>query len=75
MQASCLAPSASAMVWVTAFNDIEGLRRVAFTPFSSVCCMKEFYLDFPVRMHGGNDGLLIVTAHNDMVSYANNHRP
>jgi hypothetical protein len=73
VQASCLAPSASVMVRVTAFNDIECLRRIAFTPFSGVCCMKEFDLNFPVRMHGGNDGLLIVTAYNDMVSYANNH--
>jgi hypothetical protein len=49
------------MVGVTAFNDLERLRRVAFTPFSSVCCMKEFDLDFPVRMHSSNDGLRILT--------------
>jgi hypothetical protein len=61
------------MLRMTAFNDIECLRRIAFTPFSGVCCMKEFDLDFPVRMHGRNDGLLIVTAHNDMVSDTNNH--
>jgi hypothetical protein len=58
-------------VAIAGFDDVEGLRGVAFPFVAGLGGMEELDLDLRVRVDRGDDGFFILSPHDDVITEAN----